>query len=43
MVNVLFATNRQRISSDPLSPFGSGEVADENKLYCGIATVEAID
>ena len=42
MVDVLFATNRVR-SADPLSPFGSSDIAADNTLYCGVATVDEIN
>ena len=42
MVDVLFATNRVR-SADPLSPFGSSDIAADNTLYCGVATVDSIN
>jgi esterase/lipase superfamily enzyme len=41
MVDILFATNRKMVSADPVSPFGEGEAG--NALFCGVATVEAID
>jgi esterase/lipase superfamily enzyme len=43
MVDVLFATNRALVSADPVSPFGEGDVAANDTLFCGVATVEAID
>jgi len=42
MVDILFATNRKMISNNPYS-FGERDVAADNALYCGVATVESID
>jgi esterase/lipase superfamily enzyme len=43
MVDILFATNRVLVSGDPLSPFGEGDVAPGDALYCGLAAVDSID